>query len=459
MQIPITGPSYELTSRNADVQRSINLYPSLIESGTGKAPAYLQSIPGLVLFADLGAYVRGMTVFRDRAFAVAGDRLYELFAGGNFTDRGFIEDDGRPVGLAYNRSQLVISTRNKTYRLNFADTTAVEIAATGSDTLAVLNGRVYRVRPGTDQFDWSAIDVATFASLDFATAERTPDFLVGVIEDHGDLMLFGTESVEVWNPTESADKPVTRNDGAQIDVGAASPHCIKKLDNTVYWLGQDKQGKGIVWKMNGYTPVRVSTQAIEEKLQKLESLADAIAYTYQQDGHSFYCLNVTGLNTTLCFDVSTGAWHERAEWDGEFRRHRATHHVAAFAKHIVGSSDGKLYVLDQLKNTNAGDVLIRDRVTPHTAKPGGGWQFFASFELDCTTGKGKPDGTAALVMMRYSDDDGNSWCNWKNASLGVVGQRMDRVIWRRLGRGRQGRVFEVRCTDDSPFTVSGAEVL
>ena len=49
------------------------------------------------------------------------------------------------------------------------------------------------------QFAWSALNagiMSTWASLDYATAEAIPDSLVGVAECRGELILFGSQSIE-----------------------------------------------------------------------------------------------------------------------------------------------------------------------------------------------------------------------------------------------------------------------
>lgn len=53
-RVPFVGGSYELRRKKADVQRSINLMPTLIESGSGKAAMYLKPIPGLRAFSGGG---------------------------------------------------------------------------------------------------------------------------------------------------------------------------------------------------------------------------------------------------------------------------------------------------------------------------------------------------------------------------------------------------------------------
>jgi hypothetical protein len=241
-----------------------------------------------------------------------------------------------------------------------------------------------------------------------------------------------------------------------MEVGCVAPFSAQKLDSTFIWLGSDANGQGVVWMANGYRPQRISNLAIEQLIQSSSDLSQAAAYTYQQDGHSFYLLNAPGLPTTLCFDVSTGVWHDRAELvNGDYTPIRGTCHAFAYGKHLVGAADGKVYWLDATKNTLNGDVLVRDRISPHEPKPLNQPQFFSHFVLNCSVGIGKPDATAPVVQFRYSNDSGNTWSAFKEAGLGAQGHYAQSVMFRRLGRVPRGgdRVWMARCTDDTPFSI------
>ena len=45
------------------------------------------------------------------------------------------------------------------------------------------------------------LDPGNLDALDFASAEARPDPLVGLKASHGELILFGSTSVEWWVPT------------------------------------------------------------------------------------------------------------------------------------------------------------------------------------------------------------------------------------------------------------------
>jgi hypothetical protein len=50
----LVGPSYTSSSPNADVERSVNLFPEAIESGNGKNQYVLLGTPGLLTLRCCG---------------------------------------------------------------------------------------------------------------------------------------------------------------------------------------------------------------------------------------------------------------------------------------------------------------------------------------------------------------------------------------------------------------------
>ena len=458
--ISFVGPSYPLFNKAAS-ERSINLFMATIESGTGKAPFILQSIPGLTLFAALGAEYRGGINIAGRAFVVMGPTLYELSVLGVATVRGTLLTSTGRVSIAAGVSQVVIVDGPYGYILTQSSNAFTRITSPnfpGSRYVTFLHGYFVFVHPDTQQYYISAIDDATkFNALEFASAESNPDKLQVVLSDHDELKLFGDFTVETAHDTGGADFPFSRNGGALMEVGCIAPDTVLKLDNSIYWLGQNESGGGLVFKAAGYQPQIVSNDAISQFLQSSTNLAGATAYGYQQGGKTFYCINAPGLKTTLVYEAKSMQWHERADIDmvtGDYKQHRATGYLYAFGKCLVGSADGRIYMLDPLATSNAGDALVRDRVSPHNAIPALDRLQFPRFQLDCTVGKSQV-GLDAQVQLRYSNDGGLNWSNWQMRSLGKTGEFKKRVVWHRLGQARD-RVWQVRCTDDVTFNIIGA---
>jgi hypothetical protein len=402
---------------------------------------------------------------------VSGNKLYTVTSGMVATERGTLTTSSGPVSMADNGTTFVVvdGTVNA-YKVVLAtlafsaitfpsDIGGVTFA--GVDTVAFQDGYFLMNLKGTGKFFITGLNDTTIDPLDFATAEGSPDLLLGLLCDHREVWLFGVGSIEVFYNSGNADFPFERMQGAFIEKGIAAIFSFEKVEDTVFWLGRDRAGQGIVYKAQGYQPQPISTRAVELAIQSYGDISDATAYTYQQNGHTYYVLNFPSANTTWVYDITTGLWHERVyTYQGEFQRHRANNHVFAFGMHLVGDyENGKLYELSTSTYSDDGAPISRQRVTPHVTSELARL-FYHKFQLDLEMGvglDGAGQGTDPQVMLRYSDDGGHSWSNEKWASIGKIGERTKRAIWRRLGQSRD-RVFEITITDPVKVVMIGADL-
>jgi hypothetical protein len=290
---------------------------------------------------------------------------------------------------------------------------------------------------------------------------------VSLIVDHREVWLFGTNSVEVWYDAGTTDFPLQRIQGAFNEIGCAAAYSVAKLDNSVFWLGKDARGQGVVYRANGYTGQRISTHAVEWQIQQYGNLADAIGYTYQQDGHSFYVLVFPNANTTWVYDAATQAWHERAGWqNGQFVRHRSNCQMAFNSEVIVGDyENGNIYAFDLDDYSDNGQIqkwLRSWRALP-TGQNNLKRTAHHSLQLDVESGVGLNvgQGSDPEVMLRWSDDGGHTWSNYHTAKIGKIGEYYRRVFWRRLGMTLKlrDRVYELSMTDPVKTAIMGAELL
>jgi hypothetical protein len=351
MKTPILGSSYVARSVNAADNRMINLFPEIVAEA-GKEPAFLQRAPGLRLITTAGVGpIRGMWQFNGRSFVVSGGFLYQLTSDWQVIQIGEIGGTGS-VSMADNGNQLFIATNPEAFIYNVTTRNLQRITDPdfpGAVTVGYIDGYFVFNEPNSQRI-WitSIYDGTNIDALDFASAEGSPDNIVAVIVDHREVWLFGTNSVEVWYNSGNPDFPLSRIQGAFNELGCVAPYSVAKLDNTIFWLGADARGRGIVYKAKGYTGERISTHAVEWQIQQYANMGDAIGYTYQQDGHAFYVLVFPSANTTWVYDASTQVWHERAGWDGaRFTRHRGNCQMSYNSEIVIGDyENGNLYAFD-----------------------------------------------------------------------------------------------------------------
>ena len=399
MKTPILGSAYVARSINAADNRMVNLFPEVIPEG-GKEAAFLNRAPGLNFLQTVGTGpIRALWAHQTNGsdfYVVSGNQFYKL-TGLNATPTllGAVAGTG-PVSIADNGTQIFLAANGPSYIYNeatnvFAQITDPDFA--GAVTVAYLDGYFVFNQPDS-QIIWVSqlLDGTSVDPLDFASAEGSPDGVVGLIADHRELWVFGTDSVEVWYNSGAADFPLTRIQGAFNEIGCVSAYTIAKMDNGLFWLGTDARGQGIVYRANGYTGVRISTHAIEYAIAQYGNISDAIAYTYQQEGHAFYVLTFPSGNATWVYDVATQAWHERAGFDdGEFMRHRSNCQCNFGGNIIVGDfANGNIYTFDL--DVYADNGGIQKWLRSWRALPTGQNNLKRtaqhSLQLDCETGVG-----------------------------------------------------------------------
>jgi hypothetical protein len=397
LKTPILGGSYVARSINAADNRMVNLFPEAVPEGSGgKEAGFLLRCPGLRLLATVGdGPIRGLWVTNGVAYVVSGSEFYNLNTSWVATLIGSVSGSG-PVSMADNGTQIFIACNPDSYIYNTSTAVFAQITDTdfpGAGSVGYLDGYFVFNEPDSQKF-WvtSLLDGTSIDPLDFASAEGYPDNVIALIVDHREIFLFGTTSVEVWYDAGTPDFPLARIQGAFMEVGCEAAYSVAKLDNSVFWLGSDARGRGIVYRANGYTPARISTNAVEYAIQSYGNITDAIAFTYQQDGHPFYVLIFPSAEATWVYDVSTQLWHERAGFEnGQFTRHRSNCQTSFNDEIVVGDyEDGRVYAFDL--DVYADDDQIQKWLRSWRALPTGRNDLkrtaHHSLQLDAETGIG-----------------------------------------------------------------------
>lgn len=432
----------------------------------GKEVAALYSVHGKELFATAGAgSVRGcFNSSEGRAFVVAAGSLYEVFSDGTTTSRGTLDTTNGNVTFSENLTQIAVCDETSVYILTlstnaFAKVTDGDFPASVG-TITYIDGYFIVNENDTGRFYKSALnDGSSWAALDFATAESSHDHLLRPINALGQLWLFGTYTTEIWTNTGDSTFPFRRISGAKMDVGILSPHSAIEIDNSVMWVGRDGFGQGIVYKAQGFSPVRISNDPIERRIQQATEPEDIKAFAYQDEGHTFYMLTGGGLETSLVYDLTTQQWHERAYLNnaGDFELDIASCCMFAFGKHLVGDRrNGNIYRLSMDVYTDGGSELCRERIFTHLSDEGQRIRY-NNLTLGFETGVGLQSGQGSdpLVSLALSKDGARTWIDCGTASIGAVGQYEKQVIFRRLGIAEQ-MTFKVRITDPVRVAIIGA---
>ena len=363
---------------------------------------------------------------------------------------------GNTGNYVINNSQTVSS--ETMYLLNFSIIPSSDGAFSGGSAVDIVDNYFVYNRPNTQQWAASNLLSPITYGLSFASKFTGPDNLVSLICDHGQVYLLGETTSEVWADQGTFPFAFQRIPGSSSQHGIAAQFSLAKLGNSFAYVAKNNRGQSEIVMMNGYFPQRISTHAVENTLVN-QNVSDAIAYTYQLEGHECYVVTFPSLDLTWVYDISTQLWHKWLYVDNQNNFHRHRSNCAAVFQNLVLVGDyqnGQIYSLDPNNYTDNGDEIRRVRRCPHLVTDFQR-QYFEELQIQFQPGVGlegitdpplnqETTGSVPQAMLRWSNDGGSTWSNEHWSEIGKVGKYKNRIIWRRLGWARD-RIYEVVVTD------------
>lgn len=439
MRIPFGSQSYRHASLPLSAQRMVNCYLEPAAPAAKTFAAVVQCFGAANWFNVGTGPMRGGIVVNGVPYVVSGTKLYKILVSGTAQELGTIPGTGR-VDMAGDETNVMVVTVPDAYYYNGSSVAQVtDPDFPGAAWVENIDGYFVIAEPGSGRFYISSNrNPASWDALDFATAEKYPDDIVSGVVQLGELILFGRESGEVWFNSGDADFPLQKAQSGHFEVGSMSAEGPAKADNSICFPGHD----GIVYKLNGYTPVRISTTAVEQAIARATD-KNFRGMSWTENGHAFYGLFSSDFG--FVYDCSTQLWWERLShglpyWRGAFV-------LRAFDRLLVGDSDGNsLATLTDEAFTDFGGVLRSSSTSPPVSQDNKR-MVHPRLELVFEQGVGTTgQGADPLVMLRWSDDGGRTWSSEYWRKLGRAGEFRRRTCWNRLGMARD-RVYEYAITD------------
>lgn len=431
MRLALPIHSYRLRSRPASPARLVNCFAEPLPQNA-KAPYILVRAPGIATWTTVGTGpIHAMHVALGYLWVVSGSKFYRVDANMAATLIGDVGVASR-IDIDSDSTTIVVVNEPHAYYYDtttstFGQVTDVDFTTRGAGDVEFLDNFMLFREPSSGRFFCADVGNATsFDGLNFATAEGSPDNLVGLRVDHREAILFGTASSEVWELVGSAGFPFARASNGFIEIGCANGETIAKLDNSVFWLAPDYT----VRRLEGLTPVRVSHAGIEQALGSV-TISSGRAFAYSQEGHLFYVLQFT--EGTFVYDATTKEWHERQTYGYDYWLPWC--HAQFAGLELVGDvSTNRIGSLSPTTYTDWGTTQ-RMEWTYQPVYGQGRSAFHDRLEIIAEAGVGLTTGQGSdpQMMMDISDDGGRTWEALPTMSMGRIGEYQTPIAWGQLG--------------------------
>jgi len=477
------GASYEAPSIYQDAQECINFFceidPTKQPGARGVVAMY--PTPGLVKIAQLvNGAVRGLHTMSNQNYfiAVSGSTVYKVDHSYTATIIGTLLSNTGYVSISDNvtnngMTAYIVDGVNRYTWVELTNTFATLPSTDGPWQGATVVDSIdgYNVYNQPNTFNWACTDLDSSLSTQalYGSANGFPDNISSIIVDRRQVYLLKDVTTEVWTDVGNTISGITtfpfaRVPGTTVQSGVGAPFSVARFGASFAAVCKDTRGDSTIEAMIGYEWKKFSTHAVEQSITNYVT-SDAVAYTYQIEGHEMYVLtfpSVGEYGLTWVYDGSTQQWHKWLSWDDEeavYKRHRSNCGCFFNNEYIVGDyENGKLYKILNDVYTEDGAPIRRLRRAPHLTTDLQR-QYFESFQIQFQPGVGLSTGQGddPQAMLRWSNDGGSTWSNEHWVTIGKTGQYANRALWRRLGWARD-RIFEVVVSDPVKAVIVSAEL-
>lgn len=327
------------------------------------------------------------------------------------------------------------------YTITMPDNVPVGSVATidGSFLLGVLGQqKYYWMWPGETDPD----------SLNFASAERTPDSLVSINVIFDEVWFLGASGVEVWQTTGDTDLPYQRISGRVYSESCATSAAVYEgTANGLPCLIWVTAKKSVVMAQG--SPSRISTKAVEKEIRFDTNFR---SWGFRWNMHDFYVL--TSDQRTLVYDITSGMW---AKWDTYLQPNWKAH-LGIQVNERVFAGDTEAGVICEFEDgyLDDGGIPVVREVSGFVLSMDAGVECY-SVNVRMNVGWAPEYDQLPVIEMRWSDDYGFSWTEYFPANIGRKGNYDFDATWRSLGSyERPGREFEFRFSDPAKFRIDYA---
>jgi len=421
--------------------------------------------PGRTRLAELPGFVRGIYsqpgVQDGTLFAAAGSAVFSISSTWAETSIGSITG-ADTVQFTDFRSDLALAAAGTMYHWDGATYSTVTDTNAPSP-VGSLTSAGYRLiasqTPG-DAFGWCKPGLFNDWDPNGVAANfDLPDPIVGQGQQGGDLISFGSRSIQRWRPTGGSESEAFSPIASGLqNMGLAGRDLVAPLDGGLAFVNDRGQPGWI----GGGAPRTWDHRAFADDFMRLSTSAreNALGWAYQEGEVGMYGVRATGMPKAYVYDTSTRLWHQRERYG-----YSTTYDVGFSTRvydSIVCASPELPYIwaLSRDVFTDDGDPIIRT-MTVRAELPDDMTIWNMALDIRVMDQPLSGQGSAPVAMLTYSRDGGQTWSDdWGDVreialpGAGVYDARPAEWQFGLFYRAH-GAMFRLRISDPVRFAIQG----
>jgi hemin uptake protein HemP len=408
--------------------------------------------------------VRALIEFEGILYAVVGNKFYSvvynkvaetvaytLISSIN-TSTGYLRWDSNvsQIAMVDSRALYIYEPSTSTFTIN------PDVDFLGARNIVFMDSYFFFNVPDTALvYATDVNDGSTISALDVTTAEFKNDNVVTVTTYNGMLWMMGKKTIEVYqNTANPAGFPFSPLSGAVINQGCGAPDSVVVMDERLIFLDD----RGFFVEVQQFNLKILANENISKEVQRMDDFSDFFAYTYTEDGHTYYVAISQTNNKCYVYDAATGLWHTRTQTNAseEQAAPRITSHIRFGNDNLVGDKEnGQIYRMSRDYLDDDGRTVQRVKITKNLNDSNRLFEI-SHLIIDATTGLAAED-IDPKIQIRTSYDRGRSWSNARILSLGKSGEYAKQIDDWMFGTDRNF-MFEITISDPIDISLIDMEI-
>ena len=282
--------------------------------------------------------------------------------------------------------------------------------------------------------------------LNVLTAQIEPDGGIAIAKQLVYVVAFKQWSTELfYDAANATGSPLATVQGAKVNYGCLSADTVQDIDGKLFWVATNRNSSPQVLMMEKVSAEVISDHPMDRLLTNAKTSDTFYSFSFKDAGHQFYVLTDKTLNITMVYDVAEKVWSQWTDASGNYLPFVSSTFDASGNRLWQHESDGHMYYASKSYLTDNGTIITADIYTPNfdggTSKRKHLNRLF--FVGDQVTG--------SILQVRVSDDDYQTWTNFRSVDLGVKRPYLDRC------GSFYKRAFHLRHAKATAFRLSAME--
>lgn len=285
----------------------------------------------------------------------------------------------------------------------------------------------------------------------FREAEAKADPAIGLYLNAGELVVLGTETIQMLSPDPSQTFTTAR----VIDIGWGAPLTYVQFDDGFF--GMDARSRAVT--CDGRSLNVVSSPYIGEQLEDIEDPSDGWGLRYSFGNYNLGLMTFPTDGRSFVYDTGTSLW---VEWHGyndttgalDAWSPTSGYFWAKRRVTLVGLPSGQIAVLDKDATTDLGDPILVQMTS--TFEDHGTSRLKQCKHVRLRFHRGGDSAGTAVALYSYRDDAGGTW---SQPFRFAIGDSSDAESVKTLDSPGTFRQRQHRITvDGAAFRFAGMEV-